>query len=125
MKLFIVEDSEVVRERLATMLGDIANLQIVGYARDASGAAESFSSLVKGGMTPDAAVLDIRLAKGNGMGVLRFIKSQAPATKVIMLTNFAYPQYRKRCLADGADYFFDKSSEFMKMREVLEQMAKI
>jgi DNA-binding NarL/FixJ family response regulator len=123
MNLFIVEDSEDVRERLASLLGDIASLHILGHASDARSAMEELSRLMASHTCPDAVVLDIQLAEGNGMGVLKFIKTYAPATTVIMLTNYAYPQYQKHCMDEGADYFFDKSAEFMKVREVLEKMA--
>lgn len=123
MNLFIVEDSEDVRERLTALLGDVANLHIVGHASDAPAAMEEFARLMASHVCPDVVVLDIQLAEGNGIGVLRFIKTYAKATTVIMLTNYAYPQYQKRCMDEGADYFFDKSAEFMKVREVLEKLA--
>lgn len=123
MNVFIVEDSEDVRERLASLLRDIVNLHIIGQASEACAAMEEFARLMASHTCPDAAVLDIQLAEGNGMGVLKFIKTYAPATTVIMLTNYAYPQYQQRCMDEGADYFFDKSAEFMKVREVLEKLA--
>lgn len=123
MNVFIVEDSEDVRERLASLLRDVANLHIIGHAAEARTAMEEFTRLMASHACPDAAVLDIQLAEGNGMGVLKFIKTYAPDTTVIMLTNYAYPQYQKRCMDEGADYFFDKSAEFMKVREVLEKLA--
>jgi DNA-binding NarL/FixJ family response regulator len=43
--------------------------------------------------------------------------------KVIVLTNYAIPQYRDRSLALGADYFFDKSREYDRVRNVLEELA--
>lgn len=123
MNLFIVEDSEDVRERLTALLGDVANLHIVGHASDARAAMEEFARLMASHACPDVVVLDIQLAEGNGIGVLRFIKTYTKTTTVIMLTNYAYPQYQKRCMDEGADYFFDKSAEFMKVREVLEKLA--
>ena len=47
MNVFIVEDSEDVRERLASLLHDIANLHIIGQASDASAAMEEFSRLMR------------------------------------------------------------------------------
>ena len=43
--------------------------------------------------------------------------------KVIVLTNYAFPQYRAKSLALGADFFFDKSREYHRVREVLEGIA--
>ena len=46
-----------------------------------------------------------------------------PNTKIIVFTNYAFPQYRDRSMALGADYFFDKSREFHRVREVLATLA--
>jgi DNA-binding NarL/FixJ family response regulator len=48
------------------------------------------------------------------------MKQDKVSSTVIVLTNFAYPQYRKRCLQNGAEFFFDKSTEFEKVGEVLQ-----
>jgi DNA-binding NarL/FixJ family response regulator len=43
---------------------------------------------------------------------------------VIMLTNYPYPQYRKKCADAGADFFFDKSTEFDKIAEVFKKFTR-
>lgn len=72
-------------------------------------------------MKTDVVILDIRMPGRNGLDVLRDIKEGSPESKVIILTNYPYPQYRRRCMEEGADFFFDKSSEFEKVTEVLEK----
>ena len=72
----------------------------------------------------DVVILDIRMPGGNGIDVLQAIKRGDPAPTVIMLTNYPYPQYRGKCMDLGADYFFDKSNEFEKVMEVIEQLIK-
>jgi DNA-binding NarL/FixJ family response regulator len=64
-------------------------------------------------------VLDISMPGGSGMYVLETVKKDRPVPVVIMLTNFAHDQYRQKCLQLGADYFFDKSTEFERVIEVL------
>lgn len=123
MNVFIVEDSEALRDRLIAMVQDIESTRVIGYADDAYTAIENFLQLSESAVRPDVAILDIQLLDGNGMGVLQFIKRNFANTKVIMLTNYANPQYRKKCEDEGADYFFDKSSEFMKVHEVLSDMV--
>src|SRR5438105_4336343 len=113
-KVFIVDDSPIVRERLVSMISELPDVQIIGQAGvpfDAIAAIEE--------LKPDFVVLDISLPGGNGMQVLESIKSKKPAPQVIMLTNFAFEAYRRRCVQLGADYFFDKSNEFEKVMEVL------
>jgi DNA-binding NarL/FixJ family response regulator len=60
---------------------------------------------------------------GSGIQVLETIRKEKPAPLIIMLTNFTHEPYRQRCFKLGADYFFDKSSEFEKVKEILENLA--
>ena len=119
VKVFIADDSEVVRQRLIDIFAEISGIEIVGQARDA---AEAIGSIQK--LRPDAVVLDVRMIGGSGIDVLKRVKKSEPCTVVIMLTNYPYAQYRKRCMAEGADYFFDKSAEFEKVAEVVKQLAE-
>ena len=118
MKVFIADDSAVLRERLAIMLSDLPGVQIVGQAGEGLQAAKLIRKL-----KPDVVMLDIRMPGGNGIDVLKNIKKDEPAPTVIMLTAYPYPQYRKKCLEAGADYFFDKSTEFNKVTKVLKQLV--
>jgi DNA-binding NarL/FixJ family response regulator len=117
MKVFIADDSEVFRERLAEMLSDLPEIEIVGQAEDGTQATNLIEKL-----NPDVVILDIRMPRGNGMDVLQNIKKNNPALIVIMLTNYPYSQYRKKCMKAGADYFFDKATEFEKVTEVLKNL---
>lgn len=119
MKVFIVDDSACVLERLVTLLSELAEIEVIGQAKDAS---EAEKSILK--LKPDVVVLDIRLPGGNGIGVLESIKKYKPAPVVIMFTNYPYPQYRQKCLAVGADFFFEKSTEFEKVSEVLKKLIQ-
>jgi len=119
VKVFIADDSEVVCQRLIDMLVELPGIEIVGQAGDA---AEAIKSIQK--LHPDAVVLDIRMIGGSGIGVLKGIKKSEPNTVAIMLTNYPYAQYRKKCMNEGADYFFDKSSEFEKVAEVIRHLAE-
>ncbi len=117
LKVFIIDDSAPVRERLVRMLNDIRGVQVVGQAADAP---QTLTTILEA--KPDVVILDIRLPGGNGITVLRRLQKEQPAPKVIMLTNYTFEQYRRTSLAAGASYFFDKSVEFDKVREALEQL---
>ena len=109
----------MIRARLAETLTEIPNLEIIGEAETE---AEAVALLRQGGW--DATVLDLQLKKGTGLGVLKALAQVKPAeAKVIVFTNFAFPQYKDRSLQLGADYFFDKSREFHRVREVLADLA--
>jgi len=120
LRIVIVEDSAMIRARLAETLAEIPRLEIVGQAETE---AEAVSLLRQGGW--DATILDLQLKKGTGLGVLKAIaQGNRPAeAKVIVFTNFAFPQYKERSLMLGADFFFDKSREFHRVREVLAELA--
>ena len=117
MKVFIADDSQIMRERLIDMLSDLPEIEIAGQAQDGVEA----TGLIKK-LSPDVVILDIRMPNGSGIDVLREIKKNEHAPIVIMITNYPYPQYQKKCEAAGADYFFDKATEIGKVTEVLEQL---
>ncbi len=114
MKIFLVEDSLDIRERLRVLIRDIANTEIIGEADNQEEALQGICQLL-----PDVVILDLHLAGGNGMSALQQIKQKRPGTLVIVLTNHGYPQYRKRCLELGADYFLDKTSGIKAMLGIL------
>ena len=120
LRVVIVEDSAIIRARLAETLAEIPNVRIVGEAETESDAL----SLLSAGEW-DAAILDLQLKQGTGLGVLKKLRQGGrPArTKVIVFTGYAFPQYRDRSLSFGADFFFDKSREFHRVREVLSDLA--
>jgi DNA-binding NarL/FixJ family response regulator len=117
MKVFLVEDSDLLRERLTRDLSNLKKIEVCGFSDSAEQAIQQIEQT-----RPDVIMLDIRLREGNGFHVLRAVKKPGQPPVVIVLTNFAYPQYRKKFLDAGADYFFDKSSEFAQAILVLEQL---
>jgi DNA-binding NarL/FixJ family response regulator len=119
LKVFISDDSATVRERLVTMALDLPAIAVVGQAQDVPGSLHAIDQT-----RPDVVILDIRMPGGNGIEVLRRLKKMNPAPKVIMLTNFAYVQYRTKCAEAGADFFFDKSTEFDKLPQALEEVRR-
>lgn len=119
LKVFISDDSATIRKRLVTMALDLPEIAVVGQAENAPG-----SLAVIRQTRPDVVILDIRMPGGNGIEVLREVKKLDPAPKVIMFTNYAHAQYRKKCEEVGADFFFDKSTEFDKLPQALEQVRQ-
>ena len=119
MKVFVVEDSAAVRERLIEMIREIADIEVVGEA-------DTFDTAVNGIMNtrPDVAILDIKLAdvRGSGIDVLAQVRKRLPAMKAIMLSNYATPQHMKASADAGAEYFLDKSADFERITEILEQI---
>lgn len=96
------------------LLADLKGMEIVGQAGDADRGRELTKKL-----KPDVIIIDVQMRKGGGIDLLQDIKRIEPAPRVIVLTNEAYPEIRSRCLDTGADYFFDKSTEYQEMVAVL------
>ena len=112
--MFIVDDSEVLRSRLVQMLSEIKGIEIVGEAGFVRDAVREIKKL-----NPDIAILDMKMADGNGIDILTAIKKDKMTTRVIIFTNYPYLQYRKRCLDAGADFFFYKATELGKLIDLL------
>lgn len=114
MKVLIADDSEPIRKRLSDLISELEGVEIAGQAGSVTDAVDSVIRL-----KPDVVILDIRMPGGSGLDVLEKIKKSMPWVCVIMLTNYPEAPYRKKCQEAGAEYFFDKSSEFEKVGEAL------
>ncbi len=119
MKVLIVDDSAFIRERLKAMLSEITEPENISQAEDPLEAVKCLQKL-----NHEVVILDIRMPDGSGIDVLRTIKKQPSPPSVIIVTNSPYPQYRRKCIDAGADFFFDKSAEFDKVTEVLKQLSQ-
>jgi DNA-binding NarL/FixJ family response regulator len=118
MKVFLVEDAPLLRERLEALIASIPGSRTVGHAAGAQDAVRGILA-----ESPDAVVLDIHLAEGNGFDVLRALRAAGFAAAVYVLTNFPTEPYRRKAESLGARGFFDKSSEFDRLREALAAQA--
>lgn len=113
VKVFLVEDAPLLRERLVALIASVG-ASTVGHA---VGAREAIDGILAA--SPDAVVLDLHLKEGNGFDVLREVRKVAPAIAFFVLTNYPHEGYRAGAERLGARGFFDKSSEFDKLRDVL------
>ncbi len=120
INVFIVDDSEIVRDRLTSMLSEVSSINIIGYADNPLAATES---IVRS--KPDVVILDIFLTGGSGIHVLKNIRGKKITSKVIMLTNYAQEEYKKKCFEEGADFFFDKSIEFDRVIDVIQKLSAV
>jgi DNA-binding NarL/FixJ family response regulator len=117
-RVFLVEDSAPILERLTEMLQEIEGVRIIGSADSADAASAAILR-----ERPDTVVLDLRLASGSGIDVLRSVHPAAPGVDFIVLTNFASPQYRRICLEAGASHFIDKSTQIGEVKRLIAARA--
>lgn len=113
-KVFIAEDFLPVRQRLAELLTSLDEVDIVGEAETPK---EAVSGIIE--QQPDWVVLDFDLRGGTCVEVLRLVHPKAPAIRFIVLSSYPTPQYQRVCIESGADWFFDKSTEFGKVKDVI------
>jgi len=118
MRLFLVEDSSLLAERLEAMLATLPGVEVIGRAGSAPAATAAMSRAC-----PDLVVLDIQLAEGSGFDVLRELHAKAPELDVVMLSNYSSDPYRQIAERFGAKAFFDKSKEFERVRDLVAERA--
>ena len=119
MRVLIADDSEVFVERLLKILAEADGIEIVGRVGTVADSIQAVRTL-----KPDVLLLDIRMPGGSGIDVLEDIERDQLTPIVIVLTNYGYSQYRKKCLRSGARFFLDKSSEFEKVNDVLRSLIR-
>ena len=118
LKVYIADDSVVVREKLKEALEETDSIKVVGESGDAVQAITDIRRL-----DPQVTIIDIRMPGGGGLPVLKDLKSRTPNRIAFILTSFPFPQYREVYLSAGADYFFDKTKDIQQMTEILLALA--
>ena len=121
LKIFLVEDSEDVRDLIIESLTEIPGVVLAGYSeteQDAMARLENESY--------DVLILDIQLKQGNGMHLLQSLalagKRRHDELKIVF-SNHVSSTYRRVGVQYGVQFFFDKSSEFTKLRSLIERIS--
>ena len=107
LRVLLVEDSPVIREAVVELIESNGKAR-VAYATDSETAAVGELN----SRAYDVFIVDLRLREGSGFGVLRALQKAHPDALTIVLTNYTSDAIRKRCAELGVRFFFDKSSEF-------------
>lgn len=108
LKTYIVEDNATIRDNLIATLEELVGIDAVGTAETEN---EAKDWLRKQDQAWDLAIVDLFLKQGSGLGVLEACRNRDPRQKVIVLSNYATVDIRKRCAQLGVDAVFDKSNE--------------
>ena len=108
LRTYIVEDSPVIRENLIATLEEMVPVEVIGTADDETSAAQWLNQSEN---ACDLVIIDIFLKSGSGLGVLQAARDTAGRRKLVVLSNYATPDMRRKCLQLGADKVFDKSNE--------------
>ncbi len=121
LRVLLVEDSALLAARLTELIRRLPDVNLVATADTESEALTSITSA-----TPDVLILDLHLRSGSGFGVLRSLAREhtAPRPKVIILTNFGLPEYRREAETFGVEAFLDKSRDYFRLPALLRDFAK-
>jgi DNA-binding NarL/FixJ family response regulator len=119
MRVLIADDSEIIVQRLMALLAHVRGVEVVDQVGTVEETGEALRRL-----RPDAVILDMQMPGGSGFDVLEGMKKDRLTSTVIVLTNHPYAAYRKKCFQVGAKFFLDKSTEFEKVAEVLQELIR-
>jgi two-component system OmpR family response regulator len=108
LRTYLIEDNATIRENLIGTLEELASIKALGWAETEN---EARAWLARQGDQWDLAIVDLFLKQGSGLGVLEACRGRAPGQRVVVLSNYATSDMRKRCTQLGADAVFDKSNE--------------
>lgn len=114
IKVLLIEDSLVLSERLRELLTQLPDVELVGSADS-----ETDAIALARAVSADAIILDLHLRQGTGFGVIRALRNMQEPPQIIVLTNYALPQYRRQAESLGVHYFLDKAREFHSISDVL------
>lgn len=114
MKVVIADDSSLLRDRIKALLDSASDISVVGEAENGTDALRIIKR-----EKPDLVFLDIRMPEMNGIEVLKKIRELKMKTKVCILTNYPYPQYKRKCMEEGADFFLSKTEDFENINAVI------
>lgn len=119
LHVYVVEDTEATRTALMGELSLIENLSLVGYSATSAGAVTGIAY-----SQPDVVLLDLNLASGSGWDVLAAVGRASRKPVIIVLTNHSEPQFRRKAIREGANFFFDKSTEIAGCLTTIRALAR-
>ncbi len=120
VRIYLVENSSIIRENLVDALRESAPIDMAGSADDE---ATAVAWLQRERDACDLVIVDIFLKDGSGLGVLKAMADRAGPPTRIVLSNYATPEIRVKCLELGAAAVFDKSNELDEMLGWLKRFA--
>lgn len=119
LKVLVAYGSLHIGTRVIQRLGALPCVTVVAMA---GGADEAIAQATAA--RPDLVVVDVILAQGDGLSVLRALRRGATPPAVIMTSSERYPQTRKECLREGADFFFTLPDEFDALSRTVSELAR-
>ena len=119
LRVLLAEDSALLAARLSELIRRLPDVELVGTVDSET---DTLSQVVSA--TPDVLILDLHLRSGSGFGVLRALTARGQRPKIVILTNFGLPEYRREAEAFGVEAFLDKSRDYFRLPSLLSDFAR-
>jgi len=122
LRVLLAEDSTLLAARLPELIRRLPDVELIGTVDSEADALSHVAST-----TPDVLILDLHLRSGSGFGVLRALtgsRATARRPKIVILTNFGLPEYRREAEAFGVEAFLDKSRDYFRLPSLLTDFAR-
>ena len=119
IRIGLVDDHHLIREGLRLVLQDIEGFEIVGDAADHAAARELVATL-----RPDVLLLDLTFPEGDALPLLRNLRTQYPALRMIVLTMHGDPETVRQALAAGAAGYLVKGARSLDLVEAIRAVAR-
>ncbi len=136
LKCLIIDDAELIRERLKELISETGGVELAGEAKDGAEALKLIEEL-----KPEIIILDIRMPKMNGISLLEnmkqgqlqhagyseadnfLLKKNKHVPVIIIFSNYLNERYIGRCKMLGADYFFSKSDGLEGIKKIFKELV--
>jgi len=118
-RIFLVDDHPIVRRGIQLLIGLEGDMSICGQADDAPVALEQIGKL-----RPDVAVVDLALKHSSGLDLVKSLRVQCPAVKVLVFTMHDEPLYAERVLKAGAHGYVTKEEGSEKAIEAIRSVLQ-
>jgi DNA-binding NarL/FixJ family response regulator len=121
LRVLLVEDSSLLAARLGELIGRLPDVDLIDTVQTEADAVERITEAL-----PDVLILDLHLRTGSGFGVLRSLARdlQTRRPKIVILTNFGLPEYRREAENFGVEAFLDKSRDYFRIPALLRDFAR-
>jgi DNA-binding NarL/FixJ family response regulator len=120
LRVLLVEDSVLLAARLSELIQRLPDVDLIGTVESEVDAVDRIATSL-----PDVLILDLHLRSGSGFGVLRSLARDTVVQrpKVVILTNFGLPEYRREAESFGVEAFLDKSRDYFQIPALLRGFA--
>ncbi len=121
LRVLLVEDSAVLAERITELIRRLPEVDLIDAVDTEADALHRLAAAA-----PDVVILDLHLRIGSGFGVLRSLdRDAARRPKIIVLTGFDLPEYRREAESFGVEAFLNKSRDYHRLPSLLNEFASL